>query len=190
MVLNLRVGRDTTPSVTSATNYSSDDDSFFVRTTSSSSSHRRTSLVKTTTTTKTTTLKQTHQQYEQPELTYYLDQHAVLRCRLKNENDQIVWLKDNRHIFGSNAQLDDEKYDIKQEGPERQLIIKNLNFQDSGSYSCHSRHKPTSKVEFKMNVKGNSSYKYDFIEDFFNSNIPTFIKNRERNLLRGLMTFM
>jgi hypothetical protein len=109
---------------------------------------------------------------------------------LKNENDQIVWLKDNRHIFGSNAQLDDEKYDIKQEGPERQLIIKNLNFQDSGSYSCHSRHKPTSKVEFKMNVKGNSSYKFDFIEDFFNSNIPTFIKNRERNLLRGLMTFM
>lgn len=144
--MNLRVGRDTTPSV-ATTNYSSDDDSFFVR---ASKSRKLT----TTTTTKTTTLKQTHYQFEQPELTYYLDQNAVLRCDLKNENDQIVWLKDNRRIWGSNVQLNDDKYAVRQEGPERQLIIKNLNFQDSGSYSCHSKLKPTSKVEFNMQVKG------------------------------------
>lgn len=145
-MLNLRVGRDTTPSM-STTLYSSDDDSVFVRTAS-----RKTRT--TTTTTKMTTLKQTHYQFEQPELTYYLDQHAVLRCNLHNEDDQIVWLKDNNHIWGSNMQLNEDKYTVRQEGPERQLIIKNLSLQDSGNYICHSKHKPTSRVEFNMKVKG------------------------------------
>lgn len=143
MVLNLRVGRETTPSVSTTTNtYSSDDESFFMRTSS-----------RKTTTTKTT-MKQTRYQFEQPELTYYLDQNAVLKCNLRNENDQIVWLKDNNRIWGSNAQLNEDKYAVRQEGPERHLIIKNLSLQDTGSYSCHSKLKPTSRVEFKMKVKG------------------------------------
>lgn len=99
-------------------------------------------------------MKQTRYQFEQPELTYYNNQNAVLRCHLRNENDQIVWLKDNNRIWGSTVQLNEDKYSVRQEGPERQLIIKNLGPQDSGSYSCHSKQKPTSRVEFKMQVKG------------------------------------
>lgn len=109
-----------------------------------------------TITTKTTTTKQTCYQFEQPELTYYMDQNAVLRCRLRNENDQIVWLKDDKRIWsGSTVQLnEDDKYSVRQEGPERQLIIKNLSIQDSGNYSCQSKLKPASKVDFNMKVKG------------------------------------
>lgn len=143
VVLNLNVGRETTPS-TAGGPYSSDDESLFVRTTSKK---KRTSS-------STTNITTTKYQFEEPELTYYVNQHAVLKCEVKNENEPIVWLKDNNHLFGSNMQLNDDKYAQAQDGAERTLIIKNLSYQDSGNYSCHSKTKPTSRVEFKMKVKG------------------------------------
>jgi hypothetical protein len=139
VALNLFVspsGRDKSPSI-----YSSDDDSLFVR-----NKQVRTA----TTSTKTTT--QTFQ-FEQSELVFYENQSANLKCKLKRDNEQVVWLKDDKTLWGSDFSLNEEKYGAEQEGSCKTLIIKNLSKQDSGNYACMSKQNPRHRVEFNLKIK-------------------------------------
>ncbi|CAF0740265.1 unnamed protein product [Brachionus calyciflorus] len=88
-----------------------------------------------------------------PELTYYVTQNAVLNCQVKNSNEPIVWFKDNRKLWGSQSSLNEDKYTTRQEGENRFLIIKNVNYQDTGNYICQSKSNPSKKIEFKMKIK-------------------------------------
>jgi hypothetical protein len=85
-----------------------------------------------------------------PELNYYYQESASLRCEVKQSNEQVIWVKDNTNVLQSDA----AKYSTINDGTSRVLVIKNLSEEDSGNYSCQSKSNPAHKVHFKMNVKG------------------------------------
>ena len=44
-------------------------------------------------------------QFQQSELTYYHSQNTDLRCHDNRVNEQVIWLKDNNRLWGSNQDL-------------------------------------------------------------------------------------
>ena len=87
--------------------------------------------------------------HKEPELVYYENQSATLKCQTKYENEKCIWLKEN-----SCLPPNDPKYKTVQDGPFRLLHINNVSSSDGGNYSCQSQKDKTSHVSFKLNIKG------------------------------------
>ncbi len=103
-----------------------------------------------------------HELCTNTELTYYQKQTATLKCEVKRDNEPVVWLKDNTRLFGSTSRLNEDKYLMHDEGPYRTLVIKNLQGEDSGRYSCQSKTNPASKMDFRVNIR---EPKVEFVQE-------------------------
>jgi hypothetical protein len=90
-------------------------------------------------------------------------QSAELRCKVKNLNSQVEWLKDNKII------RNDDKFEISLKEYERILKIKKPTIADNGNYICKSgKHRVVLNLlvsqvfEERTISKTNSSEKYMF----------------------------
>ena len=62
--------------------------------------------------------------------------NAELKCRVRNNNSQVEWFRDNQKIMNNN------KFETVTRGDERVLIIRNPTKADNGEYVCQSgKHK-------------------------------------------------
>ncbi|XP_067234431.1 obscurin isoform X12 [Chanodichthys erythropterus] len=69
---------------------------------------------------------------------------VVLKTEVMSESCSVKWFRDGVEL------KDGSKYEMKQEGRSRVLIIKSSESKDSGTYSCHTA---DDKMEFKVQVK-------------------------------------
>lgn len=120
--------------------YSSEDDSIFVR-----NSQRTTG--------------------RDTELVYFYEQDAALRCQVCDEQEQVVWLKENTHVPFNQA-----KYSMVEDGAYRILNVKNLEPRDSGNYFCQSANNKASTIGFKLNVKAPKTELFEPLKDIKVSN--------------------
>ena len=90
----------------------------------------------------------------QQDLIFYENDNANLKCRLKKNNESLVWYKDDVKIWGSNTSLDKlDKYKLVKDEDSRVLVINNLTQKDTGKYICQSKMNPKHRVEFKIEIK-------------------------------------
>ncbi|KAK9953041.1 hypothetical protein ABG768_017067 [Culter alburnus] len=69
---------------------------------------------------------------------------VVLKTEVMSESCSVKWFRDGVEL------KDGSKYEMKQEGRSRVLIVKSSESKDSGTYSCQTA---DDKVEFKVQVK-------------------------------------
>ncbi|KAL1248368.1 hypothetical protein QQF64_021686, partial [Cirrhinus molitorella] len=69
---------------------------------------------------------------------------VVLKTEVMSENCSVKWFRDGVEL------KDGSKYEMKQEGRSRVLIIKSSESKDTGTYSCQTA---DDKVDFKVQVK-------------------------------------
>ncbi len=79
---------------------------------------------------------------------------AELRCKVLNENTKVDWFKNNQHISETN------KYMFEENGKDRLLVIRNLNKDDDGDYSCEAG-KCKTILHLNINTKYDSEYSDD-----------------------------
>lgn len=72
---------------------------------------------------------------------------VVLKTEVMSESCIVKWFRDGVEL------KDGSKYEMKQEGRSRILIVKSSESKDNGTYSCQTA---DDKVEFKVQVKGKS----------------------------------
>lgn len=72
---------------------------------------------------------------------------VVLKTEVMSENCSVKWFRDGIEL------KDGSKYERKQDGRSRVLIIKSSESKDNGTYFCQTA---DDKVEFKVQVKGKS----------------------------------
>jgi hypothetical protein len=165
--LNLNVkphgyGKEKSPSY-SMHSYSSDEETVFAKN----------KKLKSTSSSTINSYKNYH--FEETELVYYEKQSAYLKCTIiKNEDEHVEWLKDDRRIYGSNLKLNEEKYSTEKESGARVLVIKNLSKQDTGNYACQSKTDPKNRVEFKINIK---DPKAEFVQTLSNIRVTNQNEN-------------
>lgn len=70
---------------------------------------------------------------------------VILKTEVMSESCSVKWFKDGVEL------KDGSKYEMKQEGRSRILIVKSSESKDTGTYSCQSADE---KVDFKVQVKG------------------------------------
>lgn len=75
------------------------------------------------------------------------NEKVVLKTEVMSENCSVQWFRDGIEL------KDESKYEMKQEGRSRVLIVKSSESKDSGTYFCQTA---DDKVEFKVQVKGKS----------------------------------
>lgn len=73
--------------------------------------------------------------------------NIVLSSELTTEGGSVRWFRESVELKESS------KYEMKQVGISRTLIVKSSEGKDSGTYSCHTA---DDKLEFKVQVKGKS----------------------------------
>ncbi|XP_060900885.1 obscurin isoform X2 [Labrus mixtus] len=71
-------------------------------------------------------------------------ENIVLTTELTSESGSVKWFRDGVEL------KEDSKYEMKEEGLSRTLIVKSTESRDSGSYSCQTA---DDKLEFKVQVK-------------------------------------
>jgi len=81
------------------------------------------------------------------DLVFYNGQQATLKCQVANEQERVIWLKDNSYIPHN------DKFSCVEDGPFRILNIQGLESRDSGNYFCQSEKNKASKIGFKVGVK-------------------------------------
>ncbi|XP_073686713.1 obscurin [Garra rufa] len=69
---------------------------------------------------------------------------VVLKTEVMSENCSVKWFRDGVEL------KDGSKYEMKQEGRSRSLIVKSSESKDTGTYSCQTA---DDKVDFKVQVK-------------------------------------
>lgn len=74
---------------------------------------------------------------------------VVLKTEAMSESCSVKWFRDGVEL------KDGSKYEMKQEGRSRVLIVKSSESKDSGTYSCQTA---DDKVDFKVQVKGKSKF--------------------------------
>uniref|UniRef100_A0A8C1VH28 Obscurin, cytoskeletal calmodulin and titin-interacting RhoGEF b n=1 Tax=Cyprinus carpio TaxID=7962 RepID=A0A8C1VH28_CYPCA len=72
------------------------------------------------------------------------NEKVVLKTEVMSENCSVKWFRDGIEL------KDGSKYEMKQEGRSRVLIVKSSESKDSGTYFCQTA---DDKVEFKVQVK-------------------------------------
>lgn len=71
----------------------------------------------------------------------------VLKTEVTSESCNVKWFRDGVEL------KEGSKYEIKQEGRSRVLVVKSSETKDTGTYSCQT---VDDKMEFKVQVKGKS----------------------------------
>ncbi|TRY90214.1 hypothetical protein DNTS_005822 [Danionella cerebrum] len=69
---------------------------------------------------------------------------VILKTEVMSESCNVKWFRDGVELKAGS------KYEMKQEGRSRVLVVKSSESKDSGTYSCQT---PDDKVEFKVQVK-------------------------------------
>lgn len=72
---------------------------------------------------------------------------VVLKTEVTSESCNVKWFRDGVEL------KEGSKYEMKQEGRSRLLVVKSSESKDSGTYSCQTA---GDKVDFKVQVKGKS----------------------------------
>lgn len=74
---------------------------------------------------------------------------VILKTEVTTENCNVRWFRDGVEL------KEGSKYEMKQEGRSRILVVKSSESKDSGTYSCQTA---DDKLEFKVQVKGKSLF--------------------------------